>query len=275
MAQKRTDSVRLRPDPQTNCAPPGAHPAGGNVVTDARCVPRHPETPPVPRPGSGARPAHRQARRTGPPDARIASGTPRPACRGRCGQARHRARRSAARRSPGRPHPRTGAAAPGAIPALILMSDDSSVYTPARIRMHLGLRILDTARARASRRRRPRAPRSPRHRRCIEGCRGCRPLGIGCESDTVSRRPCAPARSTRRRSGCRLVSHRRRFTTSSWKLRTESSHTGESTPPPAAASDTRPCWRRSQTAWSSRCTSRQSLASCSARSADPGFGPRL
>ena len=39
----------------------------------------------------------------------------------------------------------------------------------------------------------------------------------------------------------RVGVHRRRLTTSSWKLRTESSHTGESTPPPAAAADTRPC----------------------------------
>ena len=45
----------------------------------------------------------------------------------------------------------------------------------------------------------------------------------------------------RRRPRSRRAVHRRRLTTSSWKPRTESSHTGESTPPSAAASDVRPC----------------------------------
>ena len=42
--------------------------------------------------------------------------------------------------------------------------------------------------------------------------------------------------------------HRRLPTTRPWKVRTESSQTGESTPPPAATSEARPCWSRSHMA---------------------------
>ena len=97
-------------------------------------------------------------------------------------------------------------------------------------------------------------------------------VGPGVAPGSVSPIVRIPEPAGRRRPRLRAGVHRRCPTTSSWKLRTESSHTGESMPPSAAASDARPCWSRSQMAWSSWCTSRHSLAIRSVRSADRGPG---
>ena len=71
-------------------------------------------------------------------------------------------------------------------------------------------------------------------------------VGRGTEPGPVSVVGRLPEPACRRRPGLRRRLHRRWSTIISWKLRTESSHTGESTPPPAAAPEMRPCWSRAQ-----------------------------